>query len=429
MEIGRGYHLMYCTNIHPGETWAEVFDGLRTYLPAIKARVSPAGPLAVGLRLSALACHELEQGTYLADFRAWLDAQGLYVPLLNGFPYGGFHGQVVKDHVHRPDWTTPDRLAYTQGLARVLAQLLPPGLEGGISTSPLSYKPWLPPGQPVPPALLAQCTRHLAELVQALVQLRERTGRLIHLDLEPEPDGLLENSAEFIAYYDDLLLPQVTAYLQRHLGLGAAAARQAVFDHVQLCYDVCHFALAYEEPAEVLARLAARGIRVGRVQLSAALRAELPAQPAQRQQLAGQLAAFAESTYLHQVLARHPDGQLTQYPDLVAALPHLAGSPAREWRAHFHVPVFLEQYQQLHSTQADIREVLRLLAAAPVTRYLEVETYTWGVLPPALQQPLGTSIERELLWVQAQFAQALALQARVPVGAGGASTETDTIDA
>jgi hypothetical protein len=277
--------------------------------------------------------------------------------------------------------------------------------------------------------LLAQCTRHLAELVQALVQLRARTGRLIHLDLEPEPDGLLENSTEFITYYDELLLPQVADHLQRHLGLSAAEARQAVFDHVQLCYDVCHFALAYEEPAVVLARLAARGIRVGRVQLSAALRAELPTQPAVRQQLAEQLTAFAESTYLHQVLARNPDGQLTQYPDLIAALPQLAGSPAHEWRAHFHVPVFWKHYQQLHSTQTDIQEVLRLLAAAPVTRYLEVETYTWGVLPLVLRQPLGTSIERELTWVQAQFAQAVGHRAGDPGTAGGTSTEADSIDA
>jgi sugar phosphate isomerase/epimerase len=404
MQLGQGYHLMYCTNVHPGETWPEIFESLRTYLPAIKARISPGAPLAVGLRLSDVACRQLSAGSYLAEFKAWLDAERLYVPLLNGFPFGSFHREAVKDDVHQPDWTTCARLDYTKNLALVLAYLLPPGLEGGISTSPLSYKPWLAGDAARTQAVFAQSTQHLAEAVEELVAIRTRTGRLIHLDLEPEPDGLLENTAEFVAYYENYLRPQVAQHLQSRLGLPAAQATQAVAAHVQLCYDVCHFALAYEDPAAVFEQLAAHGIRVGRVQLSAALKADLPADPAQRQALAQEFAKFVEPTYLHQVLVRNHDNSLTQYPDLPAALPHLLDSSAREWRSHFHVPIFLERYHQLQSTQADIRAVLALLARQPITRYLEVETYTWEVLPPDLKQELGTSIARELAWVQQQLA-------------------------
>ncbi len=400
MDIGQGYHLTYCTNIHPGETWAAVFESLRTYLLPIKARVSPDQPFAVGLRLSDLASRELEQGQHLADFKAWLDRHGLYVPLINGFPFGSFHGEVVKADVHRPDWTTRERLEYTKRLARLLAVLLPEGLEGGISTSPLSYKPWRAGNEPQVQAAFRESTQHLAELVAELVRLRQETGRVIHLDIEPEPDGLLETSAEFIEYYENQLLPQVSDYLQEQLGLSASSARQAVFDCVQLCYDVCHFALAYEEPAAVFEQLAARGIKVGRVQISAALKADLPPEVDAREALHQQFAAFSESTYLHQVLVRNQDGSITQYPDLPAALPHLQDPQAREWRSHFHVPIFLERYHLLHSTQPEIRKVLQLLAARPLTRYLEVETYTWEVLPPEIKQDLVTSIERELAWVK-----------------------------
>ena len=406
MIVGPGLHLMYCTNVHPGETWAAVFEGLRAHLPPLKARLSPDAPFAVGLRLSDVASRELEEDGQLADFKAWLEHHGLYVPVINGFPFGSFHGEVVKDDVHRPDWTTPERLAYTLQLARLLAALLPAGLsEGGVSTSPLSYKPWLAGHAAHAEAVLRHCTQHLAEAVAGLVALRQATGRLVHLDIEPEPDGLLETSAEFVDYYATHLLPQASAHLQSSWGLGPAAAAQAVRDHVRLCYDVCHFALAYEEPAAVLARLGAADIRVGRVQISAALKADLPASAAERRALAQEFAAFAEPTYLHQVVVCNRDGSLTQYPDLPAALPYITDEQAREWRAHFHVPVFLDRYQRLQSTRADIQKVLLLLAECPFTSYLEVKTYTWDVLPPEIKHDLGTSIERELRWVRGQLRQ------------------------
>ena len=414
MHIGQGLHLTYCTNIHPGETWAAVFDSLQRYVPPIKAQVSPDAPFAVGLRLSDLASRELAQGSQLAEFKAWLDRHDLYVPIINGFPFGSFHGEAVKDDVHRPDWTTPARLAYTKRLAQLLAALLPEGLPGGISTSPLSYKPWLAGDEVRTQTVRQQSTQHLAELVEELVRLRQTTGRFIHLDIEPEPDGLLETSAEFIDYYTAYLLPQASAHLQCHLGMALPEATVAVRDHVQLCYDVCHFALAYEAPAAVLARLAKANIRVGRVQISAALKADLPGSAAERALLAQEFRAFVEPTYLHQVVVRNNDGSLTQYPDLPAALPHLADEQAREWRSHFHVPVFLSRYHRLESTQADIQQVLQLLIAQSFTTYLEVETYTWEVLPADLKQDLATSIARELRWVQAQLPQL------VPVAAGSA---------
>jgi hypothetical protein len=323
----------------------------------------------------------------------------LYVHIINGFPYGSFHGTAVKDQVHQPDWTTTERLDYTKRLARILSFLLPEELEGGISTSPLSYKPWLHGDAKQTELVLEQSTRHLALLVEDLMHRRGHTGKLIHLDIEPEPDGLLETSTEFISYYEEWLLPQVSDYLQSRLGISEANALEAVKTHIRLCYDVCHFALTYEEPEEVFNQLEKRSIKVGRVQISAALKADMPTDTADRQELANQFKKFTESTYLHQVVVRNTNGTLTHYPDLPPALENINDAAAAEWRSHFHVPVFLDRYNQLQSTQAEIKKVLHLLETKSVTKYLEVETYTWEVLPPEIKQELGASIQRELEWV------------------------------
>ncbi|QNF31498.1 metabolite traffic protein EboE [Adhaeribacter swui] len=403
MNIGQGYHLTYCTNIHPGETWDEVFKSLQTYVLPIKAHLSPDKPFGIGLRLSDQASKDILTQDYLVQFKTWLEQNGLYIFTMNGFPFGGFHGQVVKDDVHQPDWTTTARLEYTQRLSQILAKLLPAGLDGGISTSPLSYKPWLQNDPAKTEQVFAQGTKHMAMLVESLYLLQHETGKTIHIDIEPEPDGLLENAAEFLNFYNSRLIPTTVDYLGTRLGLSPEQATQIVKTHMQLCYDVCHFALAYEEPQVVFDQLAEAGIKIGKIQISAALKAKLTPDASQREAIKNAFQPFVESTYLHQVLVKNSNGSIQQYPDLPPALEHIQDAAATEWRTHFHVPIFVDQFNQLQSTQDEIIKTLKLLPGNPVTKHLEVETYTWGVLPPELKQELGASIERELSWVLSQL--------------------------
>lgn len=400
MHLPQGYHLTYCTNIHPGESWAEVFRNLSTYLPPLKQQLSPNKPFGIGLRLSNHASKELQEQQQLQKFNNWLQQQGLYVFTINGFPYGGFHHQEVKDKVHSPDWTSAERRDYTIRLAHILAELLPEGMEGSISTSPITYKPWqLELEEAKIKHNHSQALEHLLQVIKNLVELQQRTGKTLHLDLEPEPDGLLENSDEVIHFFEEALLPQGTEYLQRHLQLNTAEAEAAIRRHLQLCYDVCHFALAYEQPAETFTKLQAAGIKVGKIQLSAALQSVLPEDVEKRGELAETLASFAESTYLHQVVERDKEGKLTHYPDLTFALQHIRKPAAAEWRTHFHVPLFTEHYHGLNSTQQQVAEVLDILRREHICSHLEVETYTWDVLPEELKKDLPESIRRELEWV------------------------------
>lgn len=396
-------HLTYCTNIHPGNGWPEVEANIRRFAPPLKRRLAADRPFGLGLRLSARDARELLEGDRLEAFRAFLDAEGLYVALINGFPHGSFHRTVVKAEVYAPDWREEERVRYTLDLVAILARLVPDGIDGGVSTAPLSYKPWL--ARPAA-ADWQTFTAHIVRVAEAMVRLREDTGRLLHLDIEPEPDCLIERSGEFIDFFTRVLIPAGAPMLAERLGCSREAAEAHLREHVRLCLDCCHFAVEFEDPHAALRRLREAGIGVGRVQLSSALDVTFPADPAAATALCDRLRRFADATYLHQVVERRDGAALRQFPDLDAALDAGRPAPGARWRIHFHVPLFAADYEGLGSTQSYVREVLQAAARDPFTRHFEIETYTWDVLPAGLKIDLLESIGREYDWVLANASAA-----------------------
>lgn len=396
------YHLTYCTNIHPGESWDATFTNLKDYVPRIKKTVSAKQPFGIGLRISDEASRELMEPGKLSELKRWLEANHCYVFTLNGFPYGGFHRQVVKDEVHHPDWTTRERVIYTLRLFSILSAIMPADMDAGISTSPLSYKHWHKRPEELEQVMI-QSRDHLLEVVDRLYTLKKEKGQLLHLDIEPEPDGIIENSAGIIRFYTDWLLPEGVALFVEKYGISPSAARELILDHVRVCYDVCHFAVAYEDHGAVLKTFRKKGIKIGKFQLSAALKIPIPEKMGERKVVERALLPFVESTYLHQVIGVEKDGTQHAYPDLPDALLQLSETDEVEWRIHFHVPVFLSGYGTLQSTQEDILTVLKLNEKGQYSPQLEVETYTWEVLPEDIHLSLGQSIIRELDWVKKQI--------------------------
>jgi hypothetical protein len=297
-----------------------------------------------------------------------------------------------------PDWTTKERANYTSDLIKILTYLLPEGIEGGISTSPLSYKLWFNSDKEMD-RIKAKSTISLINLVIQLVEIKIKTGKLVHLDLEPEPDGLLENTQEVIDFYKDFLLKIGAIELQNILNCSIEEAKLHILDHIQICYDVCHFALAYEHPEDVIRQLQKEGIKIGKIQISAALKcvksnnALLPKQQQSLRQ-------FDEPTYLHQAVIRKKDGKLNHFSDLTAGIKAMNNPDFEEIRTHFHVPVFVSGFEALEATQDDIIDTLNLWKKNKFSNHLEVETYTWAVLPKHLQTDLTSSIVRELEWVR-----------------------------
>ena len=398
MQTDQG-HLTYCTNIHPGENWAGHFAALQQNFPSIKAQVSPDGLMGLGLRLSHEASEELQQFSNLNLLKQWLTANNAYVFTMNGFPYGEFHNTAVKDQVHAPDWTTQERVDYTIRLFGVLKQLLPEGMEGGISTSPLSYRYWH-----TTPQLLTKATDvatvNILRVAKELISIDHQSGIYMHLDIEPEPDGILENGPEYIAWYTQVLLPQGKPLIAETFGVTQDEAERLIKRHICLCYDVCHFAIGYEPHQQIIDELEDKGLKVGKIQISAALKADLPAESKFRKPILDTFEKFNEPTYLHQVIAKTNNGALLRYRDLLDALSDGANADVEEWRAHFHVPIFTEELGLLQSTQSDIAEVLQINKNKPFSTHLEVETYTWGVLPDEKKLPINDSIARELNWVK-----------------------------
>lgn len=393
MKIGDLGHLTYCTNVHPAESWAETRAALAAHLPEIKRRVSPDAPMGIGLRLPATAALELEAPQVLDEFSAFLAIEGLYVFTVNGFPYGAFHQTRVKDRVYLPNWCEEARLAYTDRLASILAVLLPDGIPGSISTVPGAYLPHLRDAQDLE-KIADNLIRHAAHLHS----VHAGTGKLIALALEPEPGCLLETSSQAIDFFSRYLhSPRAVDRLSALTGLDATASLEALKAHLGLCLDICHLAVAFENPANAIKAMQEAGIALHKIQLSAALKVAYPGE-AQR----AELLPFAEDVYLHQVAAIGQDG-LTRWPDLPEALADHGAYD--EWRIHFHVPLWAERIGNFSTTADAVREVLAQHKAQPLSPHLEVETYTWSVLGEEYKQhDLTTSIAREIAWVREQLA-------------------------
>lgn len=391
-------HLTYCSNIHPGETWEETFKKLKIHVPELKKRLSPNVSFGIGLRLSAEAAQQILKPGELEVFKEWLQIENLYVFTLNGFPYGSFHHNRVKDDVYKPDWRTIERYNYTENLIDILAELTPAGDEGSISTSPVSYKYWNE-SEGIKKSVTENAAIHLANLAHKMAKILESQNKDIHLDLEPEPDCLIENTRETVDFFQSVLIPEGTSHLVSSFGISHEKAVEMIKKHIGVCYDTCHFALEYEDTKKSIDAFRDAGIRLGKVQVSAALKVIL-GDISQRKKTAERLKQFVEPVYLHQVLERRSDGTIRQYRDLPDALPSILDEDAREWRIHFHVPVFVDQFDGLSSTQDDIINSLKEILPATVCHHFEIETYTWEVLPDGLKTGLTDSIEREYRWVQ-----------------------------
>jgi sugar phosphate isomerase/epimerase len=377
---GKPALLSYCANVHPGETLEDVRGALRRFAGPIRKTLA-AKELAVGLWLSRGALSELRR-VGVGRLREALVEDGLFVVTLNGFPYGNFHSEVVKRAVYHPDWSTKERRLYLVELAEVLAALLPDDVgEGTISTLPLGHR------QEAGEDLWNRSLESLCAVTEDLARVWETTGKSIRICLEPEPGCLLETTADVLRLFREAI-PEAC---RRH-----RVSPELVRQHLGVCFDTCHQAVAFEEPAAALNSLREAGVVVGKIQLATALVVPKPATLVAR----SSLARFDEPRFLHQVRAQLDDGGLTGVDDL----PLCGSLPSdRPWRVHFHVPIHRELVGELGTTRPFLREALAAVAEWDTLPHLEVETYTWSVLPPGDRPEndagLVAGIADELRWV------------------------------
>lgn len=360
--------LSYCTNVHPGQTVDEVISGISEYTAAVRQQVNI--PMAAGLWLARSVVTELQQSDdKLERLAQTLWQHDLCCYTLNAFPFGDFHSDRVKEQVYLPDWASKDRLQYTKDCAKLLARLLPEGAEGSISTVPLGGRM-----NPTGPEFHATCLHHLVQMGRFLKDLHRDTGRCIRLAVEPEP--MCEMSS----------IPDDTVPLFRTLFemADALGCEDPVREYVGLCFDVCHQAVLFEQIPRSIDQVMDGGIRINKVHITNAVELVSPADNADGRKA---LQTFVEPRYLHQTYARTSDGRILSRTDLLEE--DIDRDPADEflqaeaWRVHFHVPVYADRLGPLRTTRSDLESALRRIAMMEYAPHLEVETYTWPVMPDA----------------------------------------------
>lgn len=378
------FHLAYCTNIHPAETWDETFAVLNEHTLKVRDGLIKSGVLnsselyAIGLRLSAIAATQLREGDNLANFKQWLIEKNCYIFTINGFPYGQFHETRVKENVYKPDWTEQSRLDYTNNLFEIIAELAPLESGGSVSTLPGSFKSFQANEETIF-SNLYKCSQHIKTLA-------EKTGKDLHLGLEPEPLGHFENTIETLEFFKKF----------KQWAQSNQLSIENITKYIGVNYDTCHFALEFDDCEDSLNAFSNAGIRISKIHLSNAI--ELS--PSSKDAIEA-LKVFNEPTYLHQfMLKKASNNEVIKFADLPDFFKSNQVIEEDDMaRVHFHIPLFHQPAHPLRSTESHAIEALDLLKRNQVQcPHVEIETYTWGVLPTEMQRPLVEQIIEEYHW-------------------------------
>ncbi|KAA1258756.1 hypothetical protein LF1_12790 [Rubripirellula obstinata] len=383
----------YCTNVHAGTDMASIRENLDRYAGAARMGAG-LDSLGVGLWLPASAAKELAAS--VGPFKEFLAQRSLTPYTINGFPYDNFHQDVVKQTVYRPGWWEPSRRQYTEMLAEILSQLLSDDQStGSISTLPIGW-----PTDCDPSKAKEASGEALRTLAKFLSKLESKTGKRIVVAIEPEPGCMLDTTEDVVDFFAN----ELPESMHRR--------------HIAVCHDVCHSAVMMESQAVVIDRLATEGIGIGKVQISSAVVADWQAMAeGRRREAITQLSQFAEDRYLHQTGRVNSAGKFMLSEDLPNLLAKVAtdGDPVwgdHRWVVHFHMPIFIERFGHLCTSQSDILQCLTALAApgckADFTGHLEIETYAWSVLPESMRKRgLADDIASEVRWLRRAIVEAM----------------------
>ena len=389
LESNPNIHLTYCLNVHPGAGLADVHEAVRGPARELALRVCPDRPFGLGLRIANEAADALAGPGELNRLKDLIEDAGAYAFTVNAFPFAAFHGTRVKEQVYAPDWRETSRALYTTRVAGHLAGLLPEGVEGSISTVPGSFAEWIKDDQDIDHMALL-----LARTAFQLHECRADFGRMLHLGLEPEPCCFLETTEQFLTFYKDRVLHKASRQLAYEQGLTRPAAEALLRAHLGLCLDTCHLAIQGEDLADSTRLVLGEGVLISKVQLSAALVCPSAASFRRR------MPAFDDGVYLHQTVARGPGGARLAYTDLPQALADLPAD-ATDARVHFHVPMYLDGDGELATTRDALTPAFRDLLLQAASPHLEIETYTFAVMPSDLTagKDIVDHLEAEWRWI------------------------------
>lgn len=398
MQLANGMgHLTYSTLVHPADTWEDIWASLRQYVPQVKRNVCPDGPFGVSMRISHASSEALVASPEKRrDLRAFLDDNDMYLYTVNAFPYGPFKNQIVKEQVYEPDWSSESRLRYTMNVASILAEIAPEFVNPSIQTPPLGFKP-----NATSNAVIEAYAENIRKLVTHVNNIHRYKGRTVTLAIEPEPACFLETTGETVDFFNTALRTEASfRNLAGKTGATLEAAEEIMARHVGVVYDICHQAVEYEDITQSLQALQENRIPVWKLQEAAAMMI-----PEVTREKVEAVRKYARTIYLTQTHQRTEDGRITRFLNLEDAIAAWEKNPVPcEWRIHFHVPVFLDDLGPFRSTRFAISEALAFQKEHRISDQLEIETYTWDVLPDELKSgDIVDYVTREIEWVRSQL--------------------------
>lgn len=389
-------HLTYSTLVHAGDNWDQMRASVEEFVPQVKKRLGVEGKFGVSLRISGDSQKTLSESAQArSDLKKFLDDEGLYVFTINAFPYGPFKGQRVMERVYEPDWTTNQRVEYTKSIADILVDITDADTSPSIQTAPLAFAPNVSDDN-----YIARFTTSVFEVLAHLYQLEARTGRRVKLSIEPEPACYLETTDETVAFFKErMYAPAGVAELAKIAQIPLSEAEGAIKRYLGIVFDIGHQSVGFEDIPQSLEKLVNAGIPIFKLQEAAALWVE-----SLSLDIVPELRRFTDTIYLSQTSLKTADG-IVKYLNLGEALDAYEANPVpTEMRTHFHVPVFLEEIGPFKTTRFAVQQALAMHRKQPLSDHLEIETYTWDVLPAELKTgDIVDYVSRELEFVMKEL--------------------------
>lgn len=391
-------HLTYCTNIHINTNWEESLHNLNRYTISIKKSIAPNKEFGIGLCLSNTIVDNLITAQNITLFKNWLVFNNMYVLTLNGFVYKHFHKKNIKENIYKPDWSTEERLLYTKKLIHLFSNIITKK-NGSISTVPICYKKTMD-NYKERYRILQKSIINLMEITKLLVTISKEKKINLYLCLEPEPDCFLENTNDILNFYNHYLIPYGSEYLNKNYKYPINYAKKQICKYIQICYDVCHFAIQYEKPEETFTTLRKNKITIGKIQLSSLLNIQTPKNKKIKFKKTKQLHIYSKTQFLHQTRTHDKTKNQINYPDLlkIIDIKHITDVKKYNWRIHYHIPLYRKTYNAYNTSQEYIKKVIQQLDPKK-EHHLEIETYTWEALHKKQNIDVVGSIVKEYTYI------------------------------
>jgi len=388
MLIKNKYSLTYCSNIFKENNWKTLFNKLNTYINSLKKYNKPIG---LSLCISNKLSNEIKKEKNISTIKNWLEEKNVYLSSINGFVYKTFHKKNIKDKIHYPDWTSKKKLNYTTNLITILRNLITKNKTGSISSSPLSYAPWIKKKNH--DYILFKSSKNIAIIIKNLICSTNKN--IIHIDIEPEPDCIINDSTTFINFYNKWLIPIAVKYLNDNLNFSKKKAIIYIKKHIRLCYDICHFSVNFENHKKIIHSINKNNIKIGKVQISSAMEIKIPTQNTKKAYIINDLKNVIKSPFLHQTTEKI-NKKLIKYKDIKYALKNFENKNNSILRIHCHTPLYKKNIKNIGTTQNETKNALIDLLNEKHIKHIEIETYTHKLISNEKQL---NSIIKEYNWV------------------------------